>query len=165
MKGQVVFDRVSFGYTPERTIIHDFSATAHAGQKVAIVGPTGAGKTTIVNLLMKFYEIDKGSIHIDGVDTKDMKRSEVHDSFSMVLQDTWLFEGTIRDNLIYNQTGISDERVIEASKAVGIHHFIMTLPDGYDTVLDDTVILSVGQKQLLTIARALLKDAPLLILD
>ena len=165
MKGQVVFDRVSFGYTPDRTIIHDFSATAHAGQKVAIVGPTGAGKTTIVNLLMKFYEIDKGSIRIDGVDTKDMKRSEVHDAFSMVLQDTWLFEGTIRDNLIYNQTGISDERVIEASKAVGIHHFIMTLPDGYDTVLDDTVTLSVGQKQLLTIARALLKDAPLLILD
>lgn len=165
MKGQVVFDRVSFGYTPERTIIHDFSATAHAGQKVAIVGPTGAGKTTIVNLLMKFYKIDKGSIRIDGVDTKEMKRSEVHDAFSMVLQDTWLFGGTIRDNLIYNQTGISDERVIEASKAVGIHHFIMTLPDGYDTVLDDTVTLSVGQKQLLTIARALLKDAPLLILD
>ena len=165
MKGQVVFDRVSFGYTPERTIINDFSATAHAGQKVAIVGPTGAGKTTIVNLLMKFYEIDKGSIRIDGVDTKDMKRSEVHDAFSMVLQDTWLFEGTIRDNLIYNQTGISDERMIEAAKAVGIHHFIMTLPDGYDTILDDTVTLSVGQRQLLTIARALIKDAPLLILD
>ena len=165
MKGEVVFDRVSFGYTPDRTIIHDFSATAHAGQKVAIVGPTGAGKTTIVNLLMKFYEIDKGSIRIDGVDTKAMTRSEVHDAFSMVLQDTWLFEGTIRDNLIYNQTGISDEEVIEAAKAVGIHHFITTLPDGYDTVLDDTVTLSVGQKQLLTIARALLKDAPLLILD
>ena len=165
MKGEVVFDQVSFGYTPEKTIIHDFSATAHAGQKIAIVGPTGAGKTTIVNLLMKFYEIDKGSIRIDGVDTKDMTRSEVHDAFSMVLQDTWLFEGTIRDNLIYNQTGISDERVIEAAKAVGIHHFITTLPDGYDTVLDDTVTLSVGQKQLLTIARALLKDAPLLILD
>ena len=160
MKGEVIFDRVSFGYTPERTIIHDFSATAHAGQKVAIVGPTGAGKTTIVNLLMKFYEIDKGSIRIDGVDTKTMKRSEVHDAFSMVLQDTWLFEGTIRDYLIYNQTGI-----IEAAKAVGIHHFITTLPDGYDTVLGDTVTLSVGQKQLLTIARALLKDAPLLILD
>ena len=165
MKGEVVFDQVSFGYTPERTIIHDFSATAHAGQKIAIVGPTGAGKTTIVNLLMKFYEIDKGSIRIDGVDTKAMTRSEVHDAFSMVLQDTWLFEGTIRDNLIYNQTGISDERMMEASKAVGIHHFIMTLPDGYDTILDDTVTLSVGQKQLLTIARALLKDAPLLILD
>ncbi|VQX02702.1 multidrug resistance protein 3 [Streptococcus pneumoniae] len=114
---------------------------------------------------MKFYEIDKGSIRIDGVDTKAMTRSEVHDAFSMVLQDTWLFEGTIRDNLIYNQIGISDERMMEASKAVGIHHFIMTLPDGYDTILDDTVTLSVGQKQLLTIARALLKDAPLLILD
>ena len=165
MKGEVVFDQVSFGYTPERTIIHDFSATAHAGQKIAIVGPTGAGKTTIVNLLMKFYEIDKGSIRIDGVDTKAMTRSEVHDTFSMVLQDTWLFEGTIRENLIYNQTDISDERMMEASKAVGIHHFIMTLPDGYDTILDDTATLSVGQKQLLTIARALLKDAPLLILD
>ena len=165
MNGEVVFEQVSFGYTPERTIIHDFSATAHAGQKVAIVGPTGAGKTTIVNLLMKFYEIDKGSIRIDGVDTKAMTRSEVHDAFSMVLQDTWLFEGTIRENLIYNQTGISNERMMEASKAVGIHHFIMTLPDGYDTILDDTVTLSVGQKQLLTIARALLKDAPLLILD
>ena len=165
MKGEVVFDQVSFGYTPERTIIHDFSATAHAGQKIAIVGPTGAGKTTIVNLLMKFYEIDKGSIRIDGVDTKAMTRSEVHDAFSMVLQDTWLFEGTIGENLIYNQTDISDERMMEASKAVGIHHFIMTLPDGYDTILDDTVTLSVGQKQLLTIARALLKDAPLLILD
>lgn len=144
---------------------YDFSATAHAGQRVAIVGPTGAGKTTIVNLLMKFYEIDKGSIRIDGVDTKAMTRSEVHDAFSMVLQDTWLFEGTIRDNLIYDQIEISDERMMEASKAVGIHHFIMTLPDGYDTILDDTVTLSVGQKQLLTIARALLKDAPLLILD
>ena len=115
---------------------------------------------------MKFYEIDKGSIRIDGVDTKEMKRSEVHDAFSMVLQDTWLFEGNIRDNLIYNQTGISDERVIEASKAVGIHHFIMTLPDGYDTVLDDTVTLSVGQKTTLNyLLVLLLKDAPLLILD
>mgnify|MGYP001500234945 CR=1 FL=1 len=125
----------------------------------------GVPVRAIVNLLMKFYELDKGSIRIDGVDTKDMKRSEVHDAFSMVLQDTWLFEGTIRENLIYNQTDISDERMMEASKAVGIHHFIMTLPDGYDTILDDTVTLSVGQKQLLTIARALLKDAPLLILD
>ncbi|HBJ54457.1 MAG TPA: ABC transporter [Streptococcus sp.] len=165
LKGDVAFDKVFFGYNPDRTIIHDFSANAKAGQKIAIVGPTGAGKTTIVNLLMKFYEIDKGRITIDGVDTKQMKRSEVHDDFSMVLQDTWLFEGTIKENLIYNQKNISDEAVVAAAKAVGVHHFIKTLPKGYDTVLDDTVSLSVVQKQLLTIARALLKDAPLLILD
>lgn len=165
LKGDVTFDNVFFGYNPDRTIIHDFSAKAKAGQKIAIVGPTGAGKTTIVNLLMKFYEIEKGRITIDGVDTKQMKRSEVHDAFSMVLQDTWLFEGTIKENLIYNQKNISDEAVVVAAKAVGVHHFIKTLPKGYDTVLDDTVSLSVGQKQLLTIARALLKDAPLLILD
>lgn len=165
LKGDVTFDHVSFGYSPDKTIIHDFSAFAKAGQKIAIVGPTGAGKTTIVNLLMKFYEIDQGRILIDGVDTKTMKRSEVHDAFSMVLQDTWLFEGTIKENLIYNQQDISDAAVIQAAKAVGVHHFIMTLPKGYDTRLDDTVTLSVGQKQLLTIARALLKDAPLLILD
>ena len=165
LKGDVAFDKVFFGYNPDRTIIHDFSANAKAGQKIAIVGPTGAGKTTIVNLLMKFYEIEKGRITIDGVDTKQMKRSEVHDAFSMVLQDTWLFEGTIKENLIYNQKNISDEAVVAAAKAVGVHHFIKTLPKGYDTVLDDTVSLSVGQKQLLTIARALLKDAPLLILD
>ena len=165
VKGHVQFKDVFFGYNPDKTIIHDFSAEAKAGQKIAIVGPTGAGKTTIVNLLMKFYDIERGQIMIDDVDIKDMQRSEVHDAFSMVLQDTWLFEGTIRDNLIYNQENISDEAVIDAAKAVGVHHFIMTLPNGYDTVLDDTVTLSVGQKQLLTIARALLKDAPLLILD
>ena len=165
VKGHVQFKDVFFGYNPDKTIIHDFSAEAKAGQKIAIVGPTGAGKTTIVNLLMKFYDIERGQIMIDGVDIKDMQRSEVHDAFSMVLQDTWLFEGTIRDNLIYNQENISDEAVIDAAKAVGVHHFIMTLPNGYDTVLDDTVTLFVGQKQLLTIARALLKDAPLLILD
>jgi len=146
-------------------VVHDFSALAKPGQKIAIVGPTGAGKTTIVNLLMKFYNIDQGHITIDGVDTGDMKRETVHDQFSMVLQDTWLFEGTIRDNLIYNQENISDEQVIAAAKAVGVHRFITTLPKGYDTYLDDSVTLSVGQKQLLTIARALLKDAPLLILD
>ena len=165
VKGHVQFKDVFFGYNPDKTIIHDFSAQAKAGQKVAIVGPTGAGKTTIVNLLMKFYDIERGQIMIDGVDIKDMQRSEVHDAFSMVLQDTWLFEGTIKENLIYNQKDITDQAVVEAAKAVGVHHFIMTLPDGYDTVLDDTVSLSVGQKQLLTIARALLKDAPLLILD
>lgn len=165
VKGHVQFKDVFFGYNPDMTIIHDFSAEAKAGQKIAIVGPTGAGKTTIVNLLMKFYDIERGQIMIDGVDIKDMQRSEVHDAFSMVLQDTWLFEGTIKENLIYNQKDITDQAVVEAAKAVGVHHFIMTLPDGYDTVLDDTVSLSVGQKQLLTIARALLKDAPLLILD
>ncbi|MGJ7438211.1 ABC transporter ATP-binding protein [Streptococcus equinus] len=165
VKGEVAFDNVFFGYSKDKTIIHDFSAVAKPGQKVAIVGPTGAGKTTIVNLLMKFYEIDKGQISIDGIDTRNMSREEVHDQFSMVLQDTWLFEGTIKENLIYNQENITDEQVVTAAKAVGVHHFIMTLPDGYDTYLDDSVTLSIGQKQLLTIARALLKDAPLLILD
>ena len=165
IKGQVTFDQVSFGYWPDQTIINDFTAQARPGKKIAIVGPTGAGKTTIVNLLMKFYEINQGTIAIDGVDLAQMKRSEVHDAFAMVLQDTWLFEGTIKENLIFNQTGISDDQVIEAAKAAGVHHYIMTLPKGYDTVLDDTVTLSVGQKQLMTIARALLKDAPLLILD
>ena len=164
-KGHVTFEHVRFGYSPDKTIIHDFTAEAKPGQKVAIVGPTGAGKTTMVNLLMRFYDIQAGKITIDGVDTKAMSREEVHDAFSMVLQDTWLFEGTIRENLVFNQTDISDEAVEAATRAVGVHHFIRTLPNGYDTVLDDSVTLSVGQKQLLTIARALLKDAPLLILD
>ncbi|EMC28618.1 putative ABC transporter, ATP-binding protein [Streptococcus mutans ST6] len=165
VEGNVNFDNVFFGYSPDKTIIHDFSAHAKAGQKIAIVGPTGAGKTTIVNLLMRFYEVDRGMISIDGVNIHDMTRKEVHDAFAMVLQDTWLFEGTVKENLIYNQKHITDEQVIAAAKAVGVHHFIKTLPKGYDTVLDDSVTLSVGQKQLLTIARALLKDAPLLILD
>lgn len=165
VKGEVTFDNVFFGYSRDKTIIHDFSAVAKPGQKVAIVGPTGAGKTTIVNLLMKFYEIDKGQIAIDGVDTRLMSREEVHDQFAMVLQDTWLFEGTIKENLIYNQENITNEQVVAAAKAVGVHHFIMTLPDGYDTYLDDSVTLSIGQKQLLTIARALLADPKILILD
>lgn len=165
VRGEVTFEDVFFGYNPDRTIIHDFSAQAKPGQKIAIVGPTGAGKTTIVNLLMRFYEINKGKISIDGVNIHDMKRSEVHDDFSMVLQDTWLFEGTVKENLIFNQDHISDEQVLAATKAVGVHHYIKTLPKGYDTVLDDSVTLSVGQKQLMTIARALLKDSPLLILD
>lgn len=165
VEGNVNFDNVFFGYSPDKTIIHDFSAHAKAGQKIAIVGPTGAGKTTIVNLLMRFYEVDRGMVSIDGVNIHDMTREEVHDAFAMVLQDTWLFEGTVKENLIYNQKHITDEQVIAAAKAVGVHHFIKTLPKGYDTVLDDSVTLSVGQKQLLTIARALLKDAPLLILD
>ena len=165
IKGDVTFEHVHFGYSKDKTIIHDFSAHAQAGQKIAIVGPTGAGKTTLVNLLMRFYEVDSGTISIDGINVHDMKREEVHDAFSMVLQDTWLFEGTIKENLIYNQKGITDEQVEAAAKAVGVHHFIKTLPNGYDSVLDDSLTLSVGQKQLLTIARALLKDAPLLILD
>lgn len=165
IKGNVAFEHVNFGYDEGKTIIHDFSAEAKAGQKIAIVGPTGAGKTTIVNLLMRFYEVNSGQILIDGVNIKDMTRSELHEYFSMVLQDTWLFEGSIRDNLVFNQPEITQEEVIKAAKAVGIHHFITTLPQGYDTILDDSVQLSVGQKQLMTIARALLKDAPLLILD
>lgn len=165
IKGNVSFEHVTFGYNADKVIINDFSANAEAGQKIAIVGPTGAGKTTIVNLLMRFYEINQGRIAIDGVNTQDMTREEVHDAFSMVLQDTWLFEGTIKENLIYNQEHITDEQVVAAAKAVGVDHFIRTLPKGYDTVLNDSLTLSVGQKQLLTIARALLKDAPLLILD
>lgn len=165
VKGHVEFDHISFGYTPEKTIIHDFTAEALPGQKVAIVGPTGAGKTTMVNLLMKFYEVNSGTIKIDGVKTTDLTRQQIHDQFCMVLQDTWLFEGTIKENLVYNQTGITDDQVIQAAKAVGIHHFIKTLPKGYDTVLNDSVSLSVGQKQLLTIARAMIKNAPMLILD
>ncbi len=164
-KGYVSFEHVKFGYSDNKTIIHDFTSEAQPGQKVAIVGPTGAGKTTIVNLLMRFYDVNSGSISIDDINIQDMKRSQVHDAFSMVLQDIWLFEGTIKENLIFNQTTISDDEVQEAAKAVGVHHFIMTLSKGYDTVLDDAVTLSVGQKQLLTIARALLKNSPLLILD
>ncbi|HIC0541752.1 TPA: ABC transporter ATP-binding protein [Streptococcus agalactiae] len=164
-KGYVSFEHVKFGYSDNKTIIHDFTSEAQPGQKVAIVGPTGAGKTTIVNLLMRFYDVNSGSISIDDINIQDMKRSQVHDAFSMVLQDIWLFEGTIKENLIFNQTTISDDEVQEAAKAVGVHHFIMTLPKGYGTVLDDAVTLSVGQKQLLTIARALLKNSPLLILD
>ncbi|MGX7140594.1 ABC transporter ATP-binding protein [Facklamia languida] len=163
--GYVDFKDVTFGYEPNQAIIHHFSASAKPGQKIAIVGPTGAGKTTLVNLLMRFYEIDQGVIEIDGVDLQAMKRSEIHDHFAMVLQDTWLFEGSIRDNLIFNRQSVSDQEVILACQAVGMDHFINTLPDGYDTVLDDSISLSVGQKQLLTIARALIKDAPLLILD
>lgn len=164
-KGYVSFEHVKFGYSDNKTIIHDFTSEAQPGQKVAIVGPTGAGKTTIVNLLMRFYDVNSGSISIDDINIQDMKRSQVHDAFSMVLQDIWLFEGTIKENLIFNQTTISDDEVQEAAKAVGVHHFIMTLPKGYDIVLDDAVTLSVGQKQLLTIARTLLKNSPLLILD
>ena len=164
-KGDVVFDNVYFGYDSSREIMHGFSAHALPGQKIAIVGPTGAGKTTVVNLLMRFYEPDSGKIYVDGVDISTLTRENVHDLFGMVLQDTWLFEGTIKENIRYSKTDVSDERVIEAAKAVGLHHFITTLPNGYDTMLDDKLNLSVGQKQLLTIARAIVEDAPLLILD
>ncbi|MDO4814239.1 MAG: ABC transporter ATP-binding protein [Gemella sp.] len=165
VKGNIEFKDVNFSYVADKPIIKNFSAKAEAGQKIAIVGPTGAGKTTIINLLMKFYDINSGSIIIDGKDIKDMTRAEVHDAFAMVLQDTWLFEGTVRDNLVYNQKDISDEEIEKATKAVGVHHYIKTLENGYDTVIDDTNSLSVGQRQLVTIARALLKNSPLLILD
>lgn len=165
VQGEVEFKNVKFGYNKDQTIIHDFSAIANKGQKVAIVGPTGAGKTTLVNLLMRFYEIDNGEILIDGVPISSMKREDVHNLFCMVLQDTWLFEGSIKQNIIYSKDGVSDEEVVMASKAVGLHHFVRTLPHGYDTVLDDKTTLSAGQKQQITIARAIIKKAPLLILD
>ncbi len=163
-KGNIEFRHVNFGYNPEKTIINDFSVLAPAGKKVAIVGPTGAGKTTMVNLLMRFYEVNSGEITIDGIPIKTMRREEVHALFGMVLQDTWLFEGTIRDNIKYSKE-TSDEKVIEAAKAAGIHHFIMTMPHGYDTILDENANVSAGQKQLITIARAMVEDAPFLILD
>ncbi|MCD7811184.1 MAG: ABC transporter ATP-binding protein/permease [Ruminococcus sp.] len=165
VKGDVEFRNVNFGYLPEKTIINNFSAHAKAGQKIAIVGPTGAGKTTMVNLLMRFYELNSGEILIDGVPTSDLTRKNVHDLFCMVLQDTWLFEGTVRENIVYSKKDVSDEEVVKACKAVGIDHFIRTLPKGYDTVLDDKANLSAGQKQLITIARAMVENAPLLILD
>jgi len=165
VKGNVEFKNVKFGYTPDKTVIHNFSAKVEAGQKIAIVGPTGAGKTTLVNLLMRFYELDSGEIMIDDIPTQEATRENVHEQFCMVLQDTWLFEGTIKENIIYSKDGVSDEEVIAACKTVGMHHFIQTLPDGYDTVLNDSASLSEGQKQLLTIARAIIKDSPLLILD
>lgn len=166
VEGYVDFNHVQFGYEEsDRVIIHDFSAYAKPGQKIAIVGPTGAGKTTIVNLLMRFHEIQKGEICIDGVPTNEMTREAVHDQFCMVLQDTWLFEGTVRENLIYCTQNVSDETMKQACKAVGLDHFIRTLPHGYDTVLNDQVSLSQGQKQQLTIARAMIADRPMLILD
>lgn len=164
-KGNVEFKNVHFGYTPERIIINDFSAKATAGQKIAIVGPTGAGKTTMVNLLMKFYEINSGEIYIDGTPISELTRENIHDLFGMVLQDTWLFEGSIRDNIVYGKEGITDEMLEQACKAVGLHHYIKTLPNGYDTILNDKASLSAGQKQLVTIARAMIENAPMLILD
>ncbi|MDD3351869.1 MAG: ABC transporter ATP-binding protein [Candidatus Methanomethylophilaceae archaeon] len=165
VEGHVEFRNVHFSYVPGREVIHGFSAEIKPGQKIAIVGPTGAGKTTMVNLLMRFYDTDSGDILIDGVSIKEMRRSDVHDLFCMVLQDTWIFEGTVKENIIYCKEGVTDEQVVEACKAVGIHHFIKTLPKGYDTMLDNTTSLSVGQRQQITIARAIVENAPLLILD
>ncbi len=165
VKGDIEFKNVRFGYDPEKIIINDFSASVKAGQKIAIVGPTGAGKTTMVNLLMRFYEVNSGDILIDGVSIKDVKREDVHSKFSMVLQDTWIFEGTLRENLVYATENITDEKLKEATKAVGLHHFVKTLEKGYDTVLNSKLELSQGQKQQITIARAMIADKPMLILD
>ncbi len=165
IKGEITFDHVKFGYNPEKIIIKDFSVKIKPGQKIAIVGPTGAGKTTMVNLLMRFYEVNSGSISIDGTPVSELTRENIHDLFGMVLQDTWLFEGTIRDNIVYGKENITDEMLDKVCKAAGIYHFIRTLPMGYDTILNDKVNLSAGQKQLMTIARAMVENAPMLILD
>lgn len=167
VEGEVNFEHVQFSYPekPDKLIIKDFSAHIRPGQKVAIVGPTGAGKTTLVNLLMRFYEANSGSISIDGVPVTQLPRADVHRLFGMVLQDTWLFEGTVRENLLYNHPQVSQEEMVAACKACGIHHFIKTLPHGYDTVLNDNTNISAGQKQLLTIARAMIQNSPMLILD
>lgn len=165
VKGNIEFKNVKFGYDDDKVIINDFTAKVKAGQKVAIVGPTGAGKTTMVNLLMKFYDINDGDILIDGTSIRDIKRSNVHDLFTMVLQDTWLFNGTVKENIIYNQKHVSDKKVEEVCKIVGVDHFIKTLPDGYDSVISDNDSVSSGQRQLLTIARGMISDSPFLILD
>lgn len=164
--GQVTFDHVRFGYAPEKTIIHDFSADVQPGQTVAIVGPTGAGKTTMVKLLMRFYDVDSGAIRIDGHDVRDFNRSELREAFGMVLQDTWLFKGTIMENIRYGRLDATDEEVIAAAKAAHVHHFIQTLPGGYQMELnEDASNISQGQRQLLTIARAILADNKIMILD
>ncbi len=165
IKGDVEFQNVKFGYVSGKTVIHDFSVKIKSGQKVAIVGPTGAGKTTIMNLLMRFYELDEGEIFLDGTPISQVKRENVHNQFCVVLQDSWLFNGTIKENIIFNKQGVTDEQVVNACKTVGLHHFILTLPNGYETILNEKAGLSEGQKQLVTIARAMIQDAPLLILD
>ena len=166
VKGKIEFDNVVFQYdNNDKPTIKNFTATAEPGQKIAIVGPTGAGKTTMVNLLMKFYDINSGDIRIDGVSTKELSRENIHSLFTMVLQDTWLFEGTVKENIIYNQKNVSDERVKEVCKEVGLDHFIRTLPKGYDSILGENDGISAGQRQLLTIARGMIQDSPFLILD
>ena len=166
LKGNIKFDHVKFGYTDDRIIIKDFSADVKDGQKIAIVGPTGAGKTTIVKLLMRFYDLNSGKITIDGYDIKEFKKGTIRRKFGMVLQDTWLFSGSIKDNIKYGRPDASDNDVIEAAKAAHVHHFIKTLPNGYNMVLnEETSNVSAGQKQLLTIARVILADPKILILD
>ena len=165
VEGGVEFDEVHFGYDEGKEIIHGFSARVKPGQKIAIVGPTGAGKTTMVNLLMRFYEVNSGDIRIDGTSVKDLTRENVHGLFGMVLQDTWLFQGTVRENLKFGRDDVSDETMEKAAASCGISHFIHTLPKGYDTAIDDTLEISSGQKQLLTIARAMIQNASMLILD
>lgn len=165
IKGEVEFKHVKFGYTPEKMVIKDFSVKIRPGQKVAIVGPTGAGKTTLVNLLMKFYNVNDGDILMDGVSIKDISRENVHAIFGMVLQDTWLFQGSVKENIRYSKTDVTDEMIVSACKECGIDHFIRTLEHGYDTILDDNTNISAGQKQLMTIARAMVENAPMLILD
>ena len=166
LSGNVQFQHVEFGYNPDKIIVHDFSADVKNGQKIAIVGPTGAGKTTMVKLLMRFYDVNKGSICVDGHDIRDFNRSQLREMFGMVLQDTWLFSGTIMENIRYGRLDATDEEVIAAAKAAHIHHFIMQQPGGYNMVLDEeTSNISQGQKQLLTIARAILADNKILILD
>lgn len=165
VKGNINFEHIKFSYDGEKNVIKDFSCNVHQGEKVAIVGPTGAGKTTMVNLLMKFYNISDGDITIDGTSIKELSRENIHDMFIMVLQDTWLFNGTIRDNIKYNKENVTDEQIWEALKTVGIDKFVKTLPGGLDAVITDNDSISAGQKQLLTIARGMIKDAPFLILD
>ncbi len=164
-KGNIEFNNVKFGYDEEKTIIKKFSASVKSGQKIAIVGPTGAGKTTMVNLLMKFYNIDDGNITIDGKSIYDLSRENVHSLFTMVLQDTWLFNGTIRENIIFNKKNITDKEVMSVCEKIGLAHFIKTLPNGLDTMIGDNESVSIGQKQLITIARGMIEDSPLLILD
>lgn len=165
IKGDVEFRNVRFGYSKDKPVIKNLSFKAKAGQKIAIVGPTGAGKTTIVNLLMRFYEVDSGEILIDGISTKDISRYHLHELFDMILQDTWIFNGTLRENLVYNKTGVTDEELEKICSVVGLNHFVDTLSNRFDTYFSDTSTISAGQRQQLTIARAMLKNSPLLILD